>query len=78
MKKILLRLIRFYQQSKFFHNPFFQALWLSDRCCRFQPTCSQYTYQAIEKYGIIKGCWLGLKRVIKCHPWSSERSDSLL
>ncbi len=36
--------------------------------CRFTPTCSEYTYQAIEKYGIFKGGWLGIKRISRCHP----------
>jgi len=37
-------------------------------CCRFHPSCSVYTYEAIEKYGFIKGTFLGSKRLIKCHP----------
>jgi len=77
IKKLILKLIRVYQKSRFYKNPLLQALWLSDGCCRFQPTCSEYTYQAIEKYGIIKGCWLGLKRIIKCHPWSAGGRDCL-
>jgi len=36
--------------------------------CRFTPTCSHYTYEAIEKYGVFKGGWLGLKRLSRCHP----------
>lgn len=36
--------------------------------CRFEPTCSIYTYQAIEKYGVVKGTWLGMKRISRCHP----------
>lgn len=36
--------------------------------CRFQPTCSKYTIEAVEKYGIIKGLYLGFKRILKCHP----------
>jgi hypothetical protein len=36
--------------------------------CRFTPSCSEYTYQAIEKYGIFKGGWLGVKRISRCHP----------
>ena len=36
--------------------------------CRFQPTCSKYTMEAIEKYGVFKGIFLGIKRILKCHP----------
>jgi len=43
--------------------------------CRFIPTCSQYTYQAVEKYGVIRGLWLGLKRISKCHPWGGGGVD---
>lgn len=59
MKKIALALIRFYQR---FISP---ALPPS---CRFYPTCSHYTYEAIEKYGLFKGGWMGVKRVARCHP----------
>ena len=37
--------------------------------CRFTPSCSQYARQALEKYGLLKGSWLAVKRVSKCHPW---------
>lgn len=37
--------------------------------CRFYPSCSEYTYLAIKKYGLLKGCWMGVKRIIKCYPW---------
>lgn len=37
--------------------------------CRFYPTCSEFTYQALEKYGVGKGLWLGLKRLLRCHPF---------
>ncbi|MCG2691896.1 membrane protein insertion efficiency factor YidD [Microgenomates group bacterium] len=53
-----LKLIRFYQFLP------------RSRSCRFIPTCSQYSYQAIDKYGILKGGFLSLKRIFKCHPWS--------
>ncbi|MAW33118.1 MAG: membrane protein insertion efficiency factor YidD [Proteobacteria bacterium] len=37
--------------------------------CRFSPTCSQYTVETINKKGVVKGCWLGVCRLFKCHPW---------
>ncbi len=75
MKVLALRLIRFYQKTKFFHLPVFRALFMSDKACRFRPTCSRYTYQAIEKYGILKGGSLGLRRVFRCHPFSKGGDD---
>lgn len=75
MKKLLLALIRFYQKTSFFHNYIFRVLFLSDKVCRFSPTCSNYTYQAVEKYGSIKGLFLGFKRIIRCHPWNKGGID---
>lgn len=60
MKKVLLRLIRFYQR---YISPGFPSR------CRFTPTCSQYAYQAIEKYGALKGGYLALRRFLRCHPF---------
>ena len=77
MKKIILKLIRFYQKTSIFHMYFFRILFLSDRVCRFIPTCSEYTYQAVEKYGVVKGLFLGFKRIIRCHPWNKGGFDRL-
>lgn len=60
MKFIALALIRFYKR---FLSP------LLPSSCRFEPTCSVYTYQAIEKYGVIKGGWMGIRRIGRCHPF---------
>jgi len=60
MKQIALFLIRLYQ---LFLSP------LLGRHCRFYPTCSAYTYEAIKKYGFFKGIFLGSKRLLKCHPF---------
>ena len=60
MKSVLLWLIRFYQQSI---SPYFPAR------CRFRPTCSAYAYEAIQKYGALKGGWLALRRLFRCHPF---------
>jgi uncharacterized protein len=60
MKRAILFTLR---QYKHFISP------LLGHNCRFYPTCSTYTYQAIEKYGLIKGIFLGIKRILKCHPF---------
>jgi len=77
MKKFVLSLIRAYQKSFLVRSPLLKTLFLSDSACRFRPTCSEYTYQAIDGYGIIRGSILGLKRIIKCHPWSQGGYDPL-
>lgn len=77
IKKILLKLIRFYQKTSLFHGAAAKQLFLTDKVCRFTPTCSEYTYQAIEKYGTINGIILGLKRIIRCHPWNKGGYDPL-
>ncbi len=66
MKQWLLNFIRLYQK------------WPRSRACRFYPTCSEYAYQAIAKYGIFKGSLLGIKRIFKCHPWSKGGLDNVV
>jgi uncharacterized protein len=77
MKKLLLSFIRLYQKTSFFHNAFFKTFYMTDSICRFTPTCSQYTYQAVQKYGVLKGICLGLQRIIRCHPWNPGGWDPL-
>ena len=48
--------------------------WLGPKC-RYTPTCSAYTIEAIQKYGVIKGLWLGVKRLSRCHPWGGHGHD---
>jgi hypothetical protein len=43
--------------------------------CRFTPTCSHYSIEALKKYGILKGSWLSFKRIIRCHPWGGSGFD---
>ncbi|MEO0403902.1 MAG: membrane protein insertion efficiency factor YidD [Bacteroidota bacterium] len=66
MKKVLIFPIRLYQ---WFISPMLGAN------CRHHPTCSNYAIQAIEEWGPIKGFWLGLKRIAKCHPWGTSGHD---
>ena len=60
MKNFALGLIRLYQLT-------LSSVMLPS--CRFVPSCSQYTYEAIAKYGLAKGVWLGVRRLARCHPF---------
>lgn len=48
---------------------------LLPNACRYTPTCSQYSIEAIKKYGPLKGIWLGMKRISRCHPWGGSGYD---
>lgn len=65
MKKLVFSLFRFYQVII---SPLFKYLTGSIAVCRYTPTCSAYFTQAVFKYGVIQGTWLGLKRLVHCHP----------
>lgn len=60
MKGLVLAAIRLYQNTL--------ARTLAPNTCRFYPTCSHYAYEAVQKYGALKGGWLAIKRVARCHP----------
>ncbi len=66
VSKIIVFLIRIYQLSI---SPFLGSN------CRYQPTCSQYSVDAVNKYGPLKGGWLALKRISSCHPWGGHGHD---
>jgi len=66
IKSLIFKIIRFYQG---FISP---AL---GEHCRFYPSCSEYCYLAIQKYGILKGLFFGIKRILRCHPWNEGGVD---
>lgn len=68
MKKIFILIITFYQKKI---SPIF------GKKCKYYPTCSEYTKQAIEKYGVIKGLFKGIKRILRCNPFSKGGYDPL-
>ena len=74
MKRIVLWLIRLYQKTlSLDHGPLKKLAPFG--VCRFEPTCSEYAFQAIEKYGILKGSFLALKRILRCHPFNPGGKD---
>ena len=66
IRKLFIVPILFYQ---YLISPIFP------RFCRFEPTCSEYSKQAILKYGFFYGTFLGLKRILRCHPWGGSGKD---
>lgn len=66
MRRILVGMIRIYQ---IFISP------LKGQTCRFYPSCSEYTAQALKKYGLINGSWKSIKRILKCHPFHPGGHD---
>jgi len=66
VKKAALGLIKLYQST---------ISQVAPPSCRFTPTCSQYTFEAIEKYGIFKGVWLGARRIVRCNPFNPGGYD---
>jgi putative membrane protein insertion efficiency factor len=69
MKKIALQMVRFYQRRISPHTP---------PSCIYTPSCSEYTYQAIDKYGFLRGVALGVERLLRCHPFSAGGHDPLV
>lgn len=66
MRKLLIAAITFYRGVI---SP------MKPPCCRFIPTCSEYALEAIQKYGALKGSWLAVKRILKCHPFHKGGYD---
>jgi putative membrane protein insertion efficiency factor len=66
VKNIAMALIRLYQ------NTLSRVL---PSACRFYPSCSQYTYEAIARYGFMRGGWMGVKRIARCHPYNPGGYD---
>ncbi len=71
MRKIGIFLINFYKK---YISKIIEQLGIK---CKYYPTCSEYTKQAIQKYGFLKGCFLGFKRILKCNPFSKGGYDPL-
>ncbi|TAE78320.1 MAG: membrane protein insertion efficiency factor YidD [Verrucomicrobia bacterium] len=66
MKSLIRLSIRGYQ---IFLNPVLKVIFGPASGCRFQPTCSNYFLQSVEAHGALRGSWLGVRRIFRCHPW---------
>ena len=66
IRALMLALIRGYQR---FISPLFPP------CCRYTPTCSEYAVQALKKHGPVKGLYLAIRRILRCHPWGGSGYD---
>ncbi len=77
LKKVALGLIRLYQKTLSLDHGFAGKVF-GERFCRFYPTCSEYSYQAIARYGVLRGSWIACKRIIRCHPWTDGGYDPLV
>ncbi len=66
MKRVVLLAIRLYQRAV---SPFLPS------ACRYTPTCSHFSQEAVERYGVIKGGWIGLRRLARCHPLGGNGFD---
>ena len=77
IKKLILVIIRLYQRTLSPDHGF-----LSHRFphgyCRFYPTCSEYSHEAIRKHGIVRGIWIGTKRIVRCNPFNQGGYDPVI
>ncbi|MBD3328937.1 membrane protein insertion efficiency factor YidD [Candidatus Dojkabacteria bacterium] len=75
MRYILMFLIRIYQKTLSFDHGLMGRVFPGIKSCIFTPTCSEYGYQAIERYGAIRGSWMAVQRIVRCGPWSAPGYD---
>jgi len=76
LKYLFLKLIKIYQKYFSLDSGYIgRILGTRGKICRFKPSCSEYTYQAINKYGVIKGGFWGIGRIVRCNPWNKGGKD---
>lgn len=74
MRRMALFLIKLYQNTVSLDHGLPNRIFKTGTC-RFYPSCSQYTYESVEKFGFVRGLFLGSKRVLRCHPWNEGGHD---
>lgn len=76
LRLVVLRMIRVYQRIFSLDHGIFRFLRPYGQC-KFHPTCSQYAYTAVEKYGLTRGGWMAMRRVVRCTPWAQGGIDEV-
>ncbi len=76
-KRAVLAAIRLYQRT-FSPDHGWCRIFFPYGCCKFRPTCSEYTHQAVDEFGIIRGLWMGSWRILRCNPWSKGGYDPVI
>jgi len=75
VKTLILKAIRWYKNTEPIRNEIARNFHFPTESCRFKPTCSEYMYDAVEKYGAVKGFVMGMRRFFRCNPWSKGGYD---
>lgn len=70
-RKVELLVIRGYQKTLSLDHGYLGKIYPNTRACKFTPTCSEYGYDSVKRFGIFKGNYLAIKRVLRCNPWST-------
>jgi uncharacterized protein len=78
MRKTIQKVLQIYKKTGVYRHLLIKQFFFFDAYCRFAPTCSEYSAQAIEKYGLVKGSMMGLRRVAACNPFGKSGYDPLV
>jgi len=76
IKQFVIGLIVLYQKTLSPDHGLFRARF-PHGFCRFYPSCSEYAKQAVDRYGVVRGLWMGIKRVGRCNPWTEPQVDQI-
>jgi uncharacterized protein len=70
LKRVELFIIRIYQKTLSFDHGYIGEQFPNTRYCKYTPTCSEYGYESVNRFGVFKGNFLAIKRIVRCNPWS--------
>ncbi len=71
----IVTMVQWYQKVLSFDHGILGRIFPHVRVCRYHPSCSQYMIEAVERFGVVRGVWMGVRRVLRCAPWGSSGDD---